>query len=166
MTRSTYAIALLALTALLALAGCGESTSSGASPGAETARSSASGKGGAEILKVAKVPGVGPVLVESEGFTVYVFDRDENLESSCYRACARTWPPVLSGPDPQVRAGATVGLLAQVPRKDGTQQVFYATHPLYTYSGDKKPREANGQGIDSFGGEWHAIRGNGKVVEN
>jgi len=173
-TRTTYAFALLTLTAALALAGCGSSndgTSGGAYGGGggdstETAKSPPGADSGAEVLTVADAPGVGPVLVESEGFTVYVFHGDKPLESTCYGACAETWPPVLSGPDPQVGEGATIGLLAQSPRKDGTQQVFYATHPLYTYSGDKKPGEANGQDIDSFGAEWYALKGNGKEAKD
>ena len=143
MSRTTYAFAFLAVIAVMAFAGCGSSddgTSGGAYGGTGDAGSS-----------------------ESEGFTVYVFHGDKVLESNCYGACAKTWPPVSSGPDPQVEGeGANRNLLAQSPRKDGTQQVFYATHPLYTYSGDKKPGEANGQDIDSFGAEWYALTGNGQ----
>ena len=48
--------------------------------------------------------------------------------------------------------------LGTTKRKDGTIQVTYAGHPLYTYVADKKPGEANGNDIYSFGAEWYALQ--------
>lgn len=174
MTRTSYAFALLAALAALALAGCGSSDdSTGGSPyggkggdSTEAATSPPGADSGAAVLTVAAAPKVGPILVESKGFTVYDFHKDKGTVSSCYGACAKTWPPVLSDADPQVGEGATASLLGTSKRKDGTTQVTYAGHPLYTYVTDTKPGEANGNDIDSFGAEWYALQANGEEAED
>jgi predicted lipoprotein with Yx(FWY)xxD motif len=170
--RSTYAFALLALTAALAIAGCGSDGNGGAYGGKSTdttavepAKSPPGAESGAAVLTVATAPGVGPILVDSKGLTVYDFHKDKGTTPSCYGACAKVWPPVLSDGEPQGGEGATVALLGLTTRKDGTKQVVYAGHPLYTYAADKKPGEANGHDIDSFGAEWYALKGNGEEAE-
>lgn len=174
MIRINYAFALLALVAALAFAGCGSSDDNtgggyggdGADTGGtEPAKSPPGADSGAAVLTVADAPGVGPVLVDAQGFTVYDFHKDKGPVSSCYGGCAKVWPPVLTEGDPQVGEGATIALLGVTARKDGSKQVVYAGHPLYTYSGDKKPGQANGNDIDSFGAEWYALKGNGKEAE-
>lgn len=174
-TRTTYAMALLALAAALAIAGCGSSSdsSSGGVYGgkgetgteAETAKSPPGAESGAAVLTVATAPKVGAILVNSDGFTVYDFHKDKGTVSSCYGACAGVWPPVTTEGAPQVGEGATASKLGTTKRKDGTVQVTYAGHPLYTYAADKKPGEANGNDFTSYGGEWYALKGSGEEAE-
>jgi predicted lipoprotein with Yx(FWY)xxD motif len=135
----------------------GDTTTAKSPPGAES---------GAAVLTVATAPEVGAVLVDSDGFTVYDFHKDKGTTSSCYGACAGIWPPVLTEGAPQVGEGATASKLGTTKRKDGTMQVTYAGHPLYTYAADKKPGEANGNDIDSYGGEWYALQGSGEEAED
>ena len=118
------------------------------------------------VLTVASAPQLGPVLVDAKGFTVYDFHKDKGTTSSCYGACAGTWPPVLSEGAPTAGEGASAAKLGTTKRKDGTTQVTYAGHPLYTYAADKKPGEANGHDIDSFGAEWYALQGSGEEAED
>ena len=47
--------------------------------------------------------------------------------------------------------------LTTLKRDDGTTQVVYAGHPLYTYVSDKKPGDTTGNDFTSFGGEWYAL---------
>jgi predicted lipoprotein with Yx(FWY)xxD motif len=173
-TRTHLALALLALTATLAVAGCGSSNDStgayggkgGSAEATTTAKSPPGAESGAAVLTIASAPEVGAVLVDADGFTVYDFHKDKGTVSSCYGACEGVWPPVLSEGDPQVGEGAKAALLGTTKRKDGGVQVTYAGHPLYTYAADKKPGEANGQDIDSFGAEWYALQGSGAEAED
>jgi predicted lipoprotein with Yx(FWY)xxD motif len=171
-TRTIYA-ALLALLAILAVAGCGGDSDSGSGgayggkggAGTEAAKSPPGAESGAAVLTVATAPEVGPVLVDAEGFTVYDFHKDKGTTSSCYGACAGVWPPVLTDGPPQTGEGASSSKLGTTERKDGTTQVTYAGHPLYTYAADEKPGEANGHDIDSYGAEWYALQGSGEEAE-
>jgi predicted lipoprotein with Yx(FWY)xxD motif len=171
-TRTTYAFALLALTAMLAVAGCGSSSdsSSGGAYGGkgetgtevEAAKSPPGAESGAAVLTVATAPKVGPILVDAKGFTVYDFHKDKGTTSSCYGGCAGVWPPVTTEGAPQTGEGAQSSQLGTTKRKDGTVQVTYAGHPLYTYAADKKPGEANGNDFSSYGAQWYALKGNGE----
>jgi predicted lipoprotein with Yx(FWY)xxD motif len=69
---------------------------------------------------------------------------------------------VLTGGAPQPGNGASASMLGTVKRKDGTMQVTYAGHPLYTFIEDKKPGEAKGNDVTAFGAQWYALKGNGE----
>lgn len=174
-TKTTFTLALLAFAAVLALAGCGSSSDDssggvyggkgGAGTEADATKSPPGAESGAAVLTVANAPGVGAILVNSDGFTVYDFHKDKGTTSSCYGACAGVWPPVTTEGAPQVGEGASSSQLGTTKRKDGSVQVTYAGHPLYTYAADKKPGEANGNDFSSYGAEWYALQGNGEEAE-
>jgi predicted lipoprotein with Yx(FWY)xxD motif len=170
--RTIPVLMLMAIIATLAVAGCGDSGGGGAYGGKSSGTTDSSEKpppaaaGGAATLTVADTPAAGAVLVDADGFTVYDFHKDKGSTSSCYGGCAQVWPPVLTEGTPRVGEGAMASQLGTTKRKDGTTQVTYAGHPLYTYAADKKPGEANGQDIDSFGAEWYALQGNGEEAED
>jgi predicted lipoprotein with Yx(FWY)xxD motif len=169
--RTIFALALLAVAATVAIAGCGSDSGGGYgnkgsdTTSAEPVTSPPGADSGAAVLTVASAPQVGPILVNAKGFAVYDFHKDKGKTSSCYGACAQAWPPVLSEGEPQVGEGAMASLLDTTERKDGTTQVTYAGHPLYTFTGDKKPGEANGNDVDAFGAQWYALKGNGEEAE-
>ena len=98
----------------------------------------------------------------SHWLTLYDFHKDKGTKSACYGSCAKIWPPLTSAGTPVAAAGAQASLLGSSPRSDGTTQVTYGGHPLYTYVGDSKPGETSGNGLTEFGGSWHALRPNGK----
>jgi predicted lipoprotein with Yx(FWY)xxD motif len=176
-TRNIFALGALALVAVLAIAGCGSSGDGSSSGGGayggnaggstETAaaKSPPGAESGAAVLTVASAPEVGPILVDAKGFAVYDFHKDKGTTSSCYGGCAGVWPPVLTEGDPTAGEGASAGKLGTTKRKDGTVQVTYAGHPLYTYAADKKPGEASGNDVDSFGAQWYALKGSGEEAE-
>lgn len=173
MTKTHPVIALLALAVVVAIAGCGSSSNSnssssesgayGGNSAGSTEKTTASGaESGAAVLTVAKAAKVGPVLVDAEGFTVYDFHKDKGTTSSCYGGCAQVWPPVLTEGSPTAGEGAMSSQLGTTKRKDGTTQVTYAGHPLYTYTVDQKPGEANGNDSSSFGAQWYALKASGE----
>lgn len=175
MTSKTHSFALLALAVALAIAGCGGSDSSsggyggkgdtGGSAGTEAA-TAPNPEAGATFVSLASVPKLGLVLVDSSGFTLYDFHKDQGTKSSCYEACAKVWPPLTTDGEPHPSNGASAAQLGTTKRSDGTVQVTYAGHPLYTYAGDKDPGEANGNDFSSFGGEWYALKSNGEEVSD
>lgn len=130
-----------------------KSASSESAPGAES---------GAGVVSLGNVQKLGMVLVDSNGMTLYDFHKDKGTTSSCYGPCAEGWPPMLTEGEPTVGNGASNSKLGTTERKDGTKQVTYAGHPLYTFVEDKKPGEANGNDVTAFGASWYALKGNGE----
>lgn len=173
-TKSTaHALALLALVATLALAGCGGGEGGGYGGGDATGEGSNTSvnaetdaapnpEEGATFVSLGNVSGLGLVLVDSQGFTLYDFHKDRNSKSACYGPCAKVWPPLLTDGEPHPSNGAEAGLIGTTERNDGTTQVTYNGWPLYTYVADKKPGEANGNDFSSFGGEWYTLMANGE----
>jgi predicted lipoprotein with Yx(FWY)xxD motif len=177
--RTLPVIAIFVLGGLLALTGCGgdDSSSSGGAYGGggetgstQAAKTEASGggsrEGSAGVVAVADNPEHGAILVDAEGFTLYDFHKDKGGKSACYGACAGTWPPLTTAGKPQAIKGAMPAKLGTTKRTDGTVQVTYAGHPLYTYAADTKPGDARGQDIDSFGAEWYALQPSGAEAED
>lgn len=108
---------------------------------------------------------LGQIIVDSSGRTLYVFSKDiAAKEPTCYGECADTWLPVLADSDPAGGVGIDVASAKIVPRRDGGDQATYRGYPLYRYAGDKIDRDAHGQGLDMFGGEWHVLTKNGEPL--
>jgi predicted lipoprotein with Yx(FWY)xxD motif len=154
------------------LAGCGGGGSSSSSPTttATTAKTTPlpapkpppNAEEGTVFVSLGSAAGLGQVLVDSAGHTLYAFSKDSGETSTCEGACAKAWPPLLvEGGEPEPSNGATDSRLGTITRPDGTRQVTYAGHPLYSYAGDKQPGEANGNGSSAFGGTWSALKGSG-----
>jgi len=174
MNKALFTPIVLVLAMTLAIAGCGgDSNDNGGAYGSkgETDESSASStskpaSSSVAVVSVANVPKLGKVIVDSKGFTLYDFHKDKGMKSSCYGGCAELWPPLTTSGAPKVQGGAMASKLAITKRSDGTTQVTYAGHPLYTYTADTKPGEAKGNDIDAFGAEWYALQRNGEEPED
>lgn len=165
MTRALASLAAIATTGL-AIAGCGGGSSSGSEAGyggSSTSQPAAATATGA-VVSAAVTPKLGKAIVDSEGLTLYDFHRDKGLSSSCYGGCARVWPPLLTKGKPRAGEGAIASKLGTTRRKDGTVQVTYAGHPLYTYVQDTEPGETSGNGTTSFGAAWYALGPTGREL--
>jgi predicted lipoprotein with Yx(FWY)xxD motif len=138
----------------------------GASSGGAASEGGATSQGGAATISVGKAGDLGMVLVDSNRMTVYDFHKDKGTTSSCYGACEQNWPPVTTSGAPKAAGGAQSGMLGTTERKDGTMQVSYACHPIYTFIQDTKPGDAKGNDLDFFGGEWYALQPNGEEPED
>ncbi|MEV7103778.1 SCO0930 family lipoprotein [Streptomyces atroolivaceus] len=115
---------------------------------------------GAGQLAVWDSKKLGKVLTDSEGFTLYRFDKDtaEPPASNCEGDCAKAWPAV-PAQNAKAAAGADASLIGEVTRTDGTKQLTVAGWPMYRYAEDTGPGDANGQGV---GGTWFAAAPDGK----
>src|SRR5262245_25430210 len=108
---------------------------------------------------------LGRVLVDARGRTLYQFKRDKHGKSACYGACTAYWPPLLSTAKPRSGKGVHASLLGLTKRTDGKRQVTYAGHPLYTFFGDTRATQTNGEGLTDFGGAWNVVSATGRAVE-
>lgn len=104
----------------------------------------------------------GKVLFSAAGKALYVFEADKRSTSRCYGACARAWPPLLTNGTPVGGSGIDRMRLGTTKRRDGTVQVTYSGHPLYTYSADK-PGRIGCQHVNMHGGLWLVIKTSGRV---
>jgi predicted lipoprotein with Yx(FWY)xxD motif len=104
----------------------------------------------------------GIMLFDLSGHTLYRFDGDRGSVSTCYGACAKAWPPALT--EGKIRAvDVPRKLVGTSKRKDGTIQLTYDGHPLYTHSGDPQG-DSKATGTTAFGAKWFALRRNGDDV--
>jgi predicted lipoprotein with Yx(FWY)xxD motif len=168
MTRSkpitflaTAAVIPLAALAVAACGGGGAATASQApaSPKAATTPTQTA------TVRVANSR-LGRILVDSTGHTLYLFKGDSGTSSACSGACAVAWPPLRTGATPAVAGGANAALVGTIPRSDGTRQVTYNGHPLYTFVKDHKPGDVNGQGLTAFGAAWFAVSPAGNQISS
>jgi predicted lipoprotein with Yx(FWY)xxD motif len=108
---------------------------------------------------------LGPVLVNSKGHTLYLFKKDSGDKSSCYGRCATFWPPLLKHGTPTLGPGVKKSLLGMSRRSNGTRQLTYNKHPLYTYKLDTRAGKTNGEGVNAFGAKWYALSRSGIAVK-
>ena len=161
MIRPTRLAVLAAVIALPVLAAaCGGGGSSSAPKATSTPAAAAAATGGTVD---AASSSLGKILVAKNGMTLYMFASDQNGKSSCSGPCAQYWPPYTG--TPKAGAGLDATLLGTTMRSDGTTQVTYDGHPLYTYSGDPSAGATNGQGVSTFGALWWVVAPDGSVVK-
>jgi predicted lipoprotein with Yx(FWY)xxD motif len=165
--KMTFALGLLAVLGALVIAGCGgggssSSSETGASGGGESKGVAAGESSSGGTIGGTEIEGLGNVLVDSEGMTVYDFTVDKGTMSECYGGCEKIWPPVTTTGKPTAGEGAMSSALGTTKRKDGTLQVTYNGHPLYTFAPDKAPGEANGQEVE---GTWFVLDESGTEVK-
>ena len=170
--RSTAFIASAAAGLLaLGLAACGgdDSGATAATPAPTTSSShtpvsatpSTSGSG---TVGTSSAGSLGTILVDSQGNTLYVFDKDTGTQSTCSGECATNWPPLRADGKPTEGSGANASMLGTTPRSDGQPQVTYNGHPLYTFANDQSPGQTSGQGVTAFGAPWYVISPDGNQV--
>ena len=162
MTRTRSITFLAGATALvvaaLAVAGCGSSGSKANSPAPPK-----NANGQSATVGFAN-ENVGKILVDSQGRTLYLFERDSGAKSACTGACAVEWPPLRATDKPTVASGANASIVATSARSDGKPQVTYNGHPLYLFSADQKVGDTNGQGVNAFGGLWYVLSSSGDEI--
>jgi len=110
--------------------------------------------------------GLGTILVNSRGFTLYAFSRDGRNADACVKitGCIQIWPAVTTAGKPVAGPGVKASLLGSIPYRGSLEQVTYAGHPLYTYTGDEGPGETDYVGISDSGGTWPALNAAGHEV--
>jgi predicted lipoprotein with Yx(FWY)xxD motif len=110
--------------------------------------------------------GLGKILVDASGFTLYEFTRDGRNTNTCVKVkgCSKIWP-ALSSSSPTAGPGVKASLLSTIRLSGGARQVTYAGHALYTYSEATERAETAYVGVKAFGGNWDALNAAGKTIK-
>ena len=169
MTRP-IGLAALAVAGALALAACGGSSTSSSSgaaaaPGYGGGTAGASNGSTAASVVSTKTSSLGTFLVDGQGRTLYLWDADHGPMSTCTAACAQAWPPLTTTAAPKASGAVKSSLLGTATRADGSREVTYAGHPLYTYAGDTRPGQVTGEGSNSFGAPWWTVTTAGRALQ-
>jgi predicted lipoprotein with Yx(FWY)xxD motif len=158
--NKSLSITLLTLTALAA---CGAATpaASPAPTAAPVAVAAAAEPAGASVVVKAGSSPFGQILVDQAGNTLYAFTNDTAAKSTCTGTCAEAWPPVIVDSSWTVAPGLDAGVFSTVIRSDGTEQLMAGRFPMYRFSGDARPGDANGQGS---GDVWFVVDTKAAIV--
>ena len=99
---------------------------------------------------------LGTILVDGRGMTLYTLTNNGNAVA-CTGPCATVWPPLTAAPGTTPVAPG-VSSIGTTVTPTGSQLVTHNGLPLYRFSGDTTPGSTNGEGVDTFGGEWHVVK--------
>jgi predicted lipoprotein with Yx(FWY)xxD motif len=158
---SGAAVAGVAALAFAAACSSSPSTPSAASSSSAPTTAASSGAAAAVGIMTTSAPGLGTILVDSTGRTIYRYDKDTNNPptSNCGAGCDTAWPPV---PATTNVTGVASSLVGSVTRSDGTKQLTIGGWPVYYYAGDSSAGQVNGQGS---GGVWWVVAPSGSEVK-
>jgi predicted lipoprotein with Yx(FWY)xxD motif len=148
---------LTVASAALWLAGCG-----GGAPAARAGSGVSSPR--RAVVFTRNVKGLGTIVVDGSGYTLYAYIPDRRGASKCTGHCATEWPPLLlprGSARPVGGRGVRQSLLGTTRRRHGGLQVTYNRWPLYLYEQDTAPGEIEGQG-DTMG-LWYVVAADGAV---
>jgi predicted lipoprotein with Yx(FWY)xxD motif len=157
----------------LMVAACGSAASSSSSAPASSAAAAGSSAAAAGSSASAAATGTvitthagsgGAFLTTSTGQAVYLWVKDGKNMSACSGACASAWPPVTATGTVTAAGSAQPSELGTITRSDGTKQVTYDGHPLYTFVGDSGPDQTSGQANDGFGAKWWLVAPSGAQI--
>jgi len=159
----------LALGAAATVAACGSSSSSTTAGSPSSSAPTGASSAASVTISAKSVPGVGTVLVNGQGQTLYMLTSEKGGKITCTQAngCTQAWPETLltSGATAATAgSGVQSSLLGTVKDASGNLEVTYNHWPLYTFSGDSGPGVAKGQALTSFGGTWYVLNRSGNPV--
>jgi predicted lipoprotein with Yx(FWY)xxD motif len=155
------ALSAVAITACGSASSSNQTTTGAGAPAAASAPSSTSAPSGTVDLANSSL---GPILIDAQGTTLYLWQADTGAKSTCTGACASAWPPLVTTGKPTAGSGVRTSLLGTTKRQNGTEQVTYNGHPLYRFAGDTAARQTNGQGSTGFGALWYVLSPRGNAL--
>lgn len=157
------AAALVAVAGLAAVGGGAAAASAPKDVSAGAQRSTSS-----TAVMTRKIKGLGVVLVNAKGRTLYTFAPDHRRHVTCTGQCAQYWPPLKwkSSGKPKAGGSAKTSRLGLDKNPVGGRVVTYDKWPLYTYAGDSGAGQANGQNTKLNGGKWYVISPSGARIKH
>jgi predicted lipoprotein with Yx(FWY)xxD motif len=159
---------VLALAAMLA--GCGgnpgsTSPTTGTPPASATAPApgvSTSAAAGVELKTATSA--AGPIVVDTDGRSVYFFTKDvkDSPSSACKDACAAAWPAVTTTSEAPAVEGVS-GTIGTIGTADGSKQITINGMPIYYYAKDAKAGDILGQGVNNA---WYLVSPSGQMLKS
>jgi predicted lipoprotein with Yx(FWY)xxD motif len=143
----------LLLVGVLALAACGGDDDDGGGAGSADARSA--------TVSTLELAGFGDVVATKDGKPVYMLTSDPQDASACEGACLKDFAPLTEDGTLTAGPGIDGDALSQFDRQ-GTTQVAYNGHALYTFKGEGL---VTGAGMKANGGTWYLIDPDGNAIE-
>ncbi len=92
------------------------------------------------------------VLTNTKGLTLYSLSVEKNGKFICTGSCTSTWIPLVVAAGTKPMGPVKLGT---IKRPEGKIQVTFKGLPLYTFDGDSRKGQANGEGFKDVG-TWHA----------
>src|SRR5215475_3805166 len=154
--------ASIALAGLVAACGSGGAGGYGGQPTQAGAGKQSAAASHGPVVTARKLPGVGMVLVDRTGKTVYSPEQEAHGKILCTGSCLSFWFPVAVASGTQLHAPAGIsGTLGTIRRSDGVTQLTFNGRPLYTFRLDQGPGELHGSNFsDQFDGRsftWQVV---------
>ncbi len=94
------------------------------------------------------------VLTSLKGKTLYSLSVEKRGKFICTGGCLASWKPLLVPKGVKPTGPVKLGT---IKRPEGKTQVTYKGLPLYSFNGDTKTGEVNGEGLKDVG-TWHAAK--------
>jgi len=158
---TTAAAATTAAPTTAAATTAAPTTSAAASTSTKETTATSAGAATGVTVALAKTP-LGNVLVDQDGRTLYLFQKDTpGSPSVCSGGCAAAWPALTATAPPKAGDGVGADDLSLIKNADGTMQVAFYGYPLYHYAQDSAPGDTHGQGV---GGVWWVVGADGKPI--
>jgi len=156
-SKRYWAVPLLGAAAAAGIAACGSSSPSSSSTGSPPASPQANSGASVSATGIAtRHTGLGTVLVDSQGHTLYWFSIDTPTKSNCTGSCLQFWLPAQG--KASVASGTSLPkAFGTITGANGKVQATYAGHPLYTYIADTAAGQTKGNGTNLSGGLWWAM---------
>ncbi len=112
-------------------------------------------------INVVQDPTLGPILVDGNGMTLYMFTKDTPDTVNCSGKCIENWPPLVTQGSPTLGDGVDAAMIGTADLSDGSKIVTYNHMPLYDFIKDKAPGDVVGQGNNDV---WYVVAPDGKPV--
>ncbi len=118
-------------------------------------------------VSVRSTSSYGKFLVNSKGYTLYLWAKDKPNKSACSGPCLVVWPFVTVSGTPTGGPGVNTKLLGTITvtvKGKTVHEVTYNKHPLYTFISDIKPGIISGQGSMQFPPAWWLVSPAGNAI--
>jgi predicted lipoprotein with Yx(FWY)xxD motif len=117
-----------------------------------TGAAAAGGRSKRVVLKAPNQTLGRTVLTTRRGLTLYSLSVERHGRFVCTGSCLSTWHPLVIRKGVKPKGPVKLGT---VRRPDGRTHVVFRGRPLYSFTGDSKKGEANGEGFKDVG-TWRA----------